>query len=119
MIRLALVGCGEHSRGSHAAPLARYAAAHPGEILLAAACDLNTERAREFCRDFGFARAYGSLDDLLAREQLDGCITVMPVEHIGAVGAVLLGRRIPCVLEKPLGTSLAEVERLAHVARAT
>ena len=43
MIRLALLGCGEHSRSSHAAPLARYAAQKPGEIELVAACDLNFE----------------------------------------------------------------------------
>ena len=38
MIRIALAGCGEHSRASHAAPLARYAAAHAGEVELVAAC---------------------------------------------------------------------------------
>jgi len=35
MIRIALAGCGEHSRASHAAPLARFAARHPNEITLA------------------------------------------------------------------------------------
>ena len=119
MIRLALVGCGEHSKGSHAAPLARYAAEHVGEISLVAACDLNLTRAGEFCREFGFARAYRSLDELLAQEQLDGCVTVMPVECISEVGTLLLDRRVACVIEKPLGASLAEVERLAQVARRT
>jgi predicted dehydrogenase len=118
-LRLALVGCGEHSRLSHAAPLARYSARHPGVIELAAACDLDLARAEEFCREFGFARAYASLDELLGRERLDGCVTVMPVGSIGEVAGGLLARRIPCVIEKPLGASLAEVERLARVARET
>src|SRR4051794_35925887 len=117
MIRVALVGCGEHSEGSHAAPLARYAAEHPGVITLAAACDLNVARAEEFCRRFGFARAYSNLDELLIREPVDACVTVMPVERIAEVGAMLLKRGVPCVIEKPLGASLAEVERLARVAR--
>ena len=80
MIRIALAGCGEHSRASHAAPLARYATAHTGEIELAAACDLNEERAAEFCRSFGFARAYDDLDHMLEVEQPDACVSVMPME---------------------------------------
>src|SRR5437762_12553148 len=98
MLRLALIGCGEHSRGSHAAPLARYAAEHPSEISLAAACDLDLGRAEAFCRDFGFARAYSSFEELLANGGFDACVSVMPIEHIAAVGSTLLERRIPCVV---------------------
>lgn len=119
MIRIALVGCGEHSRGSHAAPLARFAATHPNEITLVAACDLNGEKASEFCRSFGFAQAYEDLDRMLEVEKPDACVSVMPMEKIGEVGIKLLQRRIPCVIEKPLGTSLAAIERLAVVARET
>jgi predicted dehydrogenase len=119
MIRIALVGCGEHSEGSHAAPLARYAAAHPGAISLVAACDLNVARAEEFCRRFGFARAYNDVEKLLAEEPIDACVAVMPVERIAEAGAMLLERGVPCVIEKPLGASFAEVERLARVARET
>jgi predicted dehydrogenase len=119
MIRIALVGCGEHSEGSHAAPLARYAAAHPGAVSLAAACDLNIARAEEFCRRFGFARAYNDVEKLLAKESIDACVTVVPVERIAEVGVMLLERGVPCVIEKPLGASLAEVESLARVAGET
>jgi predicted dehydrogenase len=119
MIRIALAGCGEHSRASHAAPLARFAATHPDEIKLVAACDLNRERASEFCRSFGFAQAYEDLDQMLGFEKPDACVSVMPMEKIGEVGIKLLQRGIPCVIEKPLGTSLPEIEQLARVARET
>ena len=119
MIRIALAGCGEHSRTSHAAPLARYAAAHSGEIELAATCDLNEEKAAEFCRLFGFRRHYKDLDEMLESEKVDACVCVMPMERIVDVGITLLERRIPCVIEKPLGTSISEIERLAAVARET
>ena len=119
MIRIALAGCGEHSRASHAAPLARYAAAHPNEIELVAACDLNRERASEFCRAFGFAQAYEDLDQMLKVEKPDACVSVMPIEKIGVVVIKIFERGIPCVIEKPLGTSLPEIERLARVARET
>ena len=78
MIRIAIAGCGEHSRASHAAPLARYAAANPDEIELVAACDLDIDKAAEFCRSFGFVRPYKDLDEMLSVEKPDACVTVMP-----------------------------------------
>jgi len=119
MIRIAIAGCGEHSRASHAAPLARYAAAHPNEIELVAACDLNLDKAVEFCRLFGFVRPYKDLDQMLSDERPDACVSVMPIDKIVEVGIKLLERRMPCVIEKPLGTSLAEIEKLGQVARDT
>lgn len=119
MIRIALAGCGEHSRTSHAAPLARYAATHPAEIELTAACDLNADKAIEFCHSFGFLRNYSDLDQMLQVEKPDACVCVMPMDRIVEVGIRLLRRQIPCVIEKPLGTSLREIEQLAEVARET
>jgi predicted dehydrogenase len=119
MIRLALVGCGQHSRSSHAAPLARYAAQHRGQIELVAACDLNLNRANEFCREFGFARAYSDIGNMLATERVDGCVCVVPIERIVKLAVMLLERKIPCVIEKPLGISVQEAVRLSLVTRAT
>src|SRR4030095_14430033 len=119
MIRIAIAGCGEHSRSSHAMPLARYASQHPGEIQLAAACDLDTRKADEFCRSFGFLRPYADLNQMLEEQKPDACVCIMPMDHIVEKGIELLERRIPCVIEKPLGTSLDEIERLARVARET
>src|SRR6267154_2784526 len=119
MIRLVLLGCGEHSRTSHAAPLARYVVQNPGEIELVAACDLNLDRATEFCREFGFARAYSDVEKMLATESFDGCVSVMPMARIVEFAVKLLERKIPCVIEKPLGISLQEAERLALATRQT
>ena len=119
MIRVGLVGCGEHSEGGHAIPLARYKAAHPGEVLLAAACDIRIDRAREFCSKYGFVAAYQDVDTMLRREKLDGCISVVPPENISDLGIKLLGMKIPCVVEKPLGASIAEVQALRDAATAT
>ncbi len=119
MIRLALLGCGEHSRISHAAPLARYVRQNPGVVQLAAACDLDFARAQEFCKEFGFARAYDDASAMLSTEQLDGCVCVMPMNAIVKMAIMLMERKIPCVTEKPLGISTDEAEKLAHVARQT
>jgi len=119
MIRIVLAGCGEHSRASHAAPLARYARQHAGEIELVAACDLNREKALEFCHTFGFQRAYTDMNHMLDTEKPDACVCIMPMGAIVEKGIELLERRMPCVIEKPLGTSLAEIERLNNVALQT
>jgi predicted dehydrogenase len=119
MIRLGLIGCGAHSESGHAIPLARYKTAHPDKVLLAAVCDLQIERARDFSTKYGFLAAYGNVDEMLKQENLDGCIAVMPPGNISEVGIKLLDLGIPCVVEKPLGTSLAEAQALRDSAAAT
>jgi myo-inositol 2-dehydrogenase / D-chiro-inositol 1-dehydrogenase len=119
MIRLGLIGCGAHSESGHAIPLARYKAAHPDEIILASVCDLQIERALEFGRKYGFLKAYRDVDDMLTQEKLDGCIAVVPPEGISDLGIKLLNLGIPCVVEKPLGASLAEAQALRDAAAAT
>jgi predicted dehydrogenase len=73
----------------------------------------------EFCRSFGFAQPYEDIDQMLDVEKPDACVSIMPMEKIGEVGIKLLQRGIPCVIEKPLGTSLLDIELLARVARET
>jgi myo-inositol 2-dehydrogenase/D-chiro-inositol 1-dehydrogenase len=119
VIRLGLIGCGEHSESGHAIPLARYKAAHPDEVTLAAVCDLQVERAFEFCSKYGFLAAYQNLDEMLKQESLDGCIAVVPAERISELGVKLLNLGIPCVVEKPLGSSPDEVKALQSSAVAT
>ncbi len=118
-LRLAIVGCGGHSEQAHARPLAHYAAQYPGEIALVAACDCNLERSQFFGEKYGFERVYADMAEMLEQERLDGIISVMPVETIAEVGKVLLETGIPCLLEKPLGSSLAEVLALSEVACTT
>ncbi len=119
MIRLGLIGCGEHSEIGHAIPLARYQAAHPGEVELAAVCDLKAERAQSFCQRYGFGIPYTDADEMLAQQKLDGCVAVVPVEQISELGIKLLRKGIPCSIEKPLGASLTEAQALVEAARAT
>jgi predicted dehydrogenase len=119
VIRVALIGCGEHAQESHAAPLASYAAAYPDELALGAVCDLDRIRAEAFRREFGFARAFTSAADLLDAGGVDACVCVVPIDRIAEVSALVLERRVACVVEKPLGASRDEAERLAAVARRT
>lgn len=118
-LQIGLVGCGEHSEIGHATPLAHYVAANPGTISLAAACDLRPERADLFCRNYGFARPYTSIDEMLEKEGLDACIAVTPVEKNAEVGIKLLNANLPCVVEKPLGATLDQAQQLLEAAECT
>ena len=119
MIRLGLIGCGEHSEIGHAVPLARYKAAHADEVELSAVCDIRRERAELFCRKYGFQTAYTDLDEMLAHEKLQACIAVVPVGKIAQLGIKLLKLGMPCVIEKPLGATLEDVESLREASRST
>lgn len=118
-VRLALIGCGAHAESAHARPLAHFAGRNPGFVRLAAACDIDSERAGRFCREYGFAAAYSDVEAMLNAEKLDAVISVLPIEKIAEVGSTLLRSGIPCVLEKPPGRSLEEVNALAELARKT
>lgn len=119
MIRLGLIGCGEHAEGGHAVPLARYKASHPDEIELTAVCDLQLEKARAFCSKYGFLNAYSDSEEMFARHELDGCVAVVPVEKISTVGISLLEKKIPCVVEKPLSASGEELRQLIDASQST
>jgi predicted dehydrogenase len=77
------------------------------------------ERAELFCSQYGFMNSYRDVDAMLAQQKLDGCIAVVPVERISELGIKLLRLRLPCVVEKPLGASLADGSALLDAARAT
>jgi len=119
MLRIGLAGCGWHALGDHAPALARCAAESAGKVELAAACDLDAGRARAACRDFGFRTAYESLDAMLRAERLDGCVCVLPEPAIVPTAVALLERGLPCTIEKPLGSSPQQAQRLAEAARRT
>lgn len=116
-LRLGVLGAGLHSQYCHG-PALRAVAAARGSVQLAAVCDLDGERARNYAGAFGFARAYTDLDAMLASEALDGLVAVTPVALTLALAARLLPRGIPLLLEKPPGRSAGETAQLLALAEA-
>ena len=100
-------------------PLSRYQRQHPEKVVLAAACDIQIERSRYFCDKYGFRNSYSNLDEMLSREKVDGCVAVVPMGKIAEIGAYLMERRVPCSIEKPLGSSTEEVKHLLASAKST
>lgn len=116
MLKIALLGAGSHSEHVHGPSLARLAQARPGEVELAAVCDLRKDRAELFRREFGFRRAYTDLDQMLAEERPDACWVVTPIELTRELAGRVIEAGVPTLLEKPPGVSLEEARELAEVA---
>jgi predicted dehydrogenase len=117
-LRIAVIGAGNHSALHHGSSLKSFAASHPGEIELAAVCDLDAAKARAYAESFGFAKTYVDYKAMLSAEKLDGIVAVTPVSATAMVAADLLARGIPMVIEKPTGETAAETRRLLEIAAA-
>jgi len=116
MVNVALVGVGNHSIENHAPALRRYAREHPETVRLAAVCDLDEAKAEKARDDYGFARSYTSVEAMLGAETIEAAVAVVPIAAILDVARPFLARRIPVVVEKPPGQSLAEARELAEAA---
>ena len=118
-VRLALIGAGSHSRGNHASAMAQYVREHPGQVELAAVCDLQRQKAEAFAEMFGFKAVYTDYLEMIEEERPDGCVCVMPIELTAALAIDLMKRGMPVTIEKPMGSSLKEIRRVAEIAEET
>jgi len=119
MLRIGLIGCGDHARRFHAPALGQYRDQHPDRIELSAACDVEPPKAEDFCRQFSFARAYDDLEQMLGVESLDAALATVPYHQVVPVSCRLLEAGVPTLIEKPLGRSLDEARSLVDAAERT
>jgi len=80
---------------------------------LAAICDIDGNRARELADKYG-ARAYSSLDEMLEKERLDGCLVCTPTKTHSAVARKVMDRGINTFVEKPMSFSSKECEEMTE-----
>lgn len=116
MLRVAMIGAGNHSRQNHLPALARYVSEHPDELELAALCDLRRDLAEEMSRRYGFSRSYTDPEEMLAAEKLDGCVAVTPVPVTARVAERVILAGVPLLMEKPPGATLEEAEEIRALA---
>ncbi len=115
-VRIGVLGTGAHSRATHGPALREIVRRSPGGVELAAVCDLEAEKARDYASEFGFERAYSDIDEMLGREDLDGLIAVTPVKLTEKIVSALLPRGFPLLIEKPPGETPEATQRLAALA---
>ena len=85
---------------------------------LAWLCDESGDALERFGRAFPSARTTTSLDDLLGDDSLDAVALATPVPTHAELGHRVLEAGKHCFVEKPLGQSVEEAERVVEVARA-
>lgn len=113
-LRIAVVGVGVMGR-HHAENLAR----RIPEAQLVAVADADLGRAREVASKLGSEHFYGSMEEVVARPEVEAVVIASPAKlHAEAIGiAAAAGKAILC--EKPLAPSLDDADRaLAAVQKA-
>ncbi|WP_147802570.1 Gfo/Idh/MocA family protein [Alkalicoccus halolimnae] len=105
-LRIGMIGTGGFSR-KHAGHLT----AMDG-VKVQAICGTKLEKAEKMAVDFEGAAAYSEVKEMLDKERLDAVyICVPPMAH-GEIELDLIDRRIPFLVEKPLGVDKGTVERI-------
>ena len=119
MLKIAVIGGGRHSRGNHLPSLARYVFHYPGEVELAAFCDLRREVAEDVSREYGFVQFYTDVEEMLAAESLNGCISVTPIAVTGSVARQIIAAGVPLLMEKPPGSTPEEASDICELSSGT
>ncbi len=117
-VRAGFIGCGGHAY-RNIFPAFRYA---PVELI--AVADLIGARAAAYAREFGASRAYTDYREMLAREDLECVFVVTNYDAQGRpryprIASDALRAGCHAWIEKPPAASLAEIEELQAVERAT
>jgi predicted dehydrogenase len=107
-LRVAVVGVGHLGRFH-----ARIYASHPGAELVSVV-DSDLPRAKELADELG-CRACERLADLPAG--IDAVSIAVPTHLHGELAIPLLERGIPCLIEKPLASSLEEADAILSAAK--
>jgi UDP-N-acetylglucosamine 3-dehydrogenase len=82
---------------------------------LAAICDLDIARAKEIAGKYG-AKSYSSVDEMLGKERLDGCLVCTPTKTHAAAAKKVMEHKVNAFVEKPLSFSSKECEEMLAAA---
>jgi len=109
-IRIGLAGLGRFGK-LHAATLSRL----PG-VRLVAVCDPVADEVAAVAARYEVAGQFDDYDRMLAETELDAVFVVTPEPLHAEMALAAIGRRLAVFVEKPLGTTHAEGERVARAA---
>jgi predicted dehydrogenase len=90
----------------------------PDLVETTAIADPVVERAQAVADAHGIARVYGSLDDLLAKGDVDVVVNLTPIPLHAATSKQILEAGKHLVIEKPIASTLEEADELIAIANA-
>lgn len=114
-LRLAVVGAGGIARHYHL-PSLRRLADEESDLELAAVCDVDAARAEAAREAWGFAGSYTDLRQMLDAAEPDAVWALVPYPAMREIAGLLLGRRVPVLMEKPPGSNAREAGELLAIA---
>jgi UDP-N-acetylglucosamine 3-dehydrogenase len=82
---------------------------------LGAICDMDAKRAKDLADRYG-ANSYSSLDEMLGKERLDGCLVCTPTKTHAAVAKKVMEAGVNTFVEKPMSFSSKECEEMTETA---
>lgn len=85
------------------------------EVRIAAVADVDRTRGKKIARRYG-ARYYESYVEMLEKERLDAVSVCTPTSLHAEVGRAVIDREIPCLIEKPIASTLANAHAVARAA---
>lgn len=106
-MKICLIGCGFIARDAHV-PALLLCQAQRGDLVLAACCDRDPERAEAMRREAGFLKRYADWKTMLAEEMPDAALLALPYQVSAPVAVEILEMGIPLLFEKPPGNNTAE-----------
>lgn len=75
----------------------------------------SSRRAADLAQQYEITHVYNDLEEALERQEVDAVFVAVSVEATFSVAQRILERRIPCLIEKPLGLTYAEAQALAKL----
>jgi predicted dehydrogenase len=111
-LRVGVIGCGFFAENH----LAAWASMN--DVVLAAVCDLDVDKARSAAERHGAGTAHGDAAEMLDRENLDFVDIATTMEsHVMLVG-MAAARKLPTIVQKPLAPSWRECVSVVETCRA-
>lgn len=113
--KICTIGCGAMAANGHGPSYKRYSELNTG-VELAACCDLQEDKAREFMQKFGFKKYYTDIDNMLDTEKPDVVCLVAPVSLTMPLSIKVMEKGYPIIMEKPPGLNREETLKLIGAA---
>ncbi|WP_233080028.1 Gfo/Idh/MocA family protein [Rheinheimera soli] len=112
MIRIGLLGAARIADRAIIQP-----AAKRSDVVIAAVAASNLEKAQAFVQQFGIEHAFGSYDELIARDDIDLIYNALPpsLHAKWSIRALLHGKHVLC--EKPFAMDVAEAKDMVATAK--
>ncbi|MCR4621953.1 MAG: Gfo/Idh/MocA family oxidoreductase, partial [Clostridiales bacterium] len=86
---------------------------------LVAVCDLRYEKAKTAAEKYSIPSAYWDMYEMFQKEALDGVFVLVEPDRLFRVAQDCMRAGLPCIMEKPAGTSAHQTSALARISKET